>query len=208
LCFSLCFRVLFTISAAVRSDDDIATRHFTGRAFNRTKSSSSGIFRLQFSPFCHVYYRCTNPFEVPCRVRQGRRRVDDAGRICSVCVQRRLFRGIIFPRTAVRSFATRKRLLPRVSNAPPTQPHCDPRRPSCMATSGCCCSFVAQRRRRKTGSRKMAGSKTIIIRSRRRPPIENESERCVTKRAKPSIDRSIDWYRLLLHHHALEMPLV
>jgi hypothetical protein len=146
-------------------------------------------FRLQFSPFCHVYHRCTNPFQVPRRVRQGRRRVDDAGRICSVCVQRRLFRGIIFPRTAVRSFATRKRLLPRVSNAPPTQPHCDPRRPSCMATSGCCCSFVAQRRRRrKTGSRKMAGSKTII--RSRRPPIENESERCVTKRAKPSIDRS------------------
>jgi hypothetical protein len=76
-----------------------------------------------------------------------------------------------------------------VSNAPPTQPHCDPRRPSCVATSGCCCRFVAQRRRRKAGSRKMAGSKTII-RSRRRPPIENESERCATKRAKPSIDRS------------------
>jgi hypothetical protein len=54
-------------------------------------------FRLQFSPLCHVYYRCTNPFQVPCRVRQGRRRVDDdAGRICSVCVQRRLFRGIRF----------------------------------------------------------------------------------------------------------------
>jgi hypothetical protein len=31
-----------------------------------------------------------------CRVRQGRRRVDDAGRICSVCVRRRLFRGIRF----------------------------------------------------------------------------------------------------------------
>jgi hypothetical protein len=102
------------------------------------------------------------------------------------------------PRTAVRSFATRKRLLPRVSNAPPTQPHCDPCRPSRMATSGCCCSFVAQRRRRKTGSRKMSGSKTII---RSRP--NREGKRCVKN--EPNV-RSIDWYRLL--HQALEMPLV
>jgi hypothetical protein len=87
----------------------------------------------------------------------------------------------------------------RVSNAPPTQPHCDPRRPSRLATSGCCCSFVAQRRRRKTGSRKMAGSKTIIIRSR----PNREEKRCVKN--EPNV-RSIDWYRLL--HQALEMPLV
>jgi hypothetical protein len=126
---------------------------------------------VQFSPFCHVHDRCTNPFQVPRRVQQGRRRVDDAGRICSVCVQRRLFRGIIFAPNAVRSFATRNRLLLRLMPHPPNPAHCDPRRPSRMATSGCCCSFVAQRRRRKTGSRKMAGSKTII---RSRPNREGK----------------------------------
>jgi hypothetical protein len=165
LCFYLRFRVLFVISATACSAH-IATRHFTGRA--SIERSLLLAFRLQFSPFCHVHDRCTNPFQVPRRVQQGRRRVDDAGRICSVCVQRRLFRGIIFVPNAVRSFATRNRLLLRLMPHPPNPAHCDP--PSCLEISGCY-SFVAQRRRRKTGSRKMSGSKTII---RSRPNREGK----------------------------------